>query len=887
MTRNMDSFGPAQCRAGAVALLTAAGVLFMLVFATQSAWGSQAAPEDGTPESASPSQVVFQVGAEPFAYGLRMGDSVTLPISMTVTGPQGLAAASVLVQYDNHQLRPTACIRRVDGPYGYCNVDYDRANGLVRFTLLSQAGIMDTAMLFDLTFEAASNATMHREVEVTPLIESLCDLQGNYMTSSARGSTVRIEEPPDPGTIVFVGAPAQTEPFAVTHGMTVTVPIWVTGAAALGSATFSLSFDLSLVRATACLPVQSPDGGAFGTCAVHDNHVRANLMAPGGLGGPIIAFQAVFTAAGAAPEGGSSPLTLSLDSFSDMSGAPLTARVSNNSLVISPAAGPAAAVLRLAPPDQGIERDGRVTMHVFLDTGTRLAAGSWGVHYDPRLLQVDSCRPSTAVMNALCNPTGESGLVRMTLLASDPLPETLDFGTITWRRHPDAQAGEVASLTFSVTNFADRQGAALPYATRGATVRITNNLGPDPAVIVRLQDAPADGYPLPRGGSLDLPIAFQIDAARPIGSLSGTLRYDPRVLRATRCLRGATESSEAPAGYCNAQYDTAAGLVKFNLVSAAGVSGALTPFTLTVEAASGAADGQASPLDLNLEVATGTNGVNRVWQAQDSSVLLLSPVPAARVLIGPPPPASDGIYQLGTNSTATVPLWVDAVVGLGAATVAVRYDDTITRAVKCTVRSDLTPAVDGGFCALLPGTVQMAFISSGGITGTAHVFDIVFANAPNVAGGESTALAINVTNFVDTADVPIPTAVRVGRIDVIACIIPPPVLSIALPAAEVELTWPHITLDICGQPMQVAYYEVWRDATPYAVTASAPIDHVPVAPGSLANTIFGFTEAPPAPEAGLAVYRIVAVAADGRRSDFSNPKAALSYRLVRGSPVLR
>ena len=212
---------------------------------------------------------------------------------------------------------------------------------------------------------------------------------------------------------------------------------------------------------------------------------------------------------------------------------------------------------------------------------------------------------------------------------------------------------------------------------------------------------------------------------------------------------------------------------------------------------------------------------------------------------------------------------------------------TRSPAVKCSVRSDLTPAGDGGFCALLPGTVQMAFVSSRGISGTAHVFDIVFANAPNVAGGESTALTVDVQNFVDTANVPIPTAVRVGRLEVIACLIPPPVLSIALPAADVALTWPHITLDICGQPVPVTDYEVWRDATPYRVTASTPIGHVTVSPGTLANTIFGFTEAPPTPEAGPAVYRIVAVATDGRRSGFSNPKAAFSYRLVPGSPAMR
>lgn len=902
MTGHAQLSGAARHRAAAGASLAVAGAalamvsaLVLLLLTARIAWGSQAAPEYGAANAAGTYQVALQVGAAPFTYTLPAGSSVTLPISASVTGPQGLAAASVLVQYDTGQLRPTACVRRAGGPSGHCNADYDRASGLVRFNILSQTGVIGDATLFDLTFEAASSATIHREVVVTPLVASLTDLHGNYMASRAWGSTVRIEEPAGSGTIVFVGAPEQTEPFAVTRGLTVTVPIWVTGPAAgadaLGTATFSLSFDAGVVRAVACQSVQSADGGASGACAVHADHVRANLMAPGGINSPAVAFQAIFTAADGAPEGGSSPLTLILESFKDASGAPLAARVSNNALVVSDAAGPGAPVLRLEPSDQGIEGDGPATVHLFLSAGTRLAAGSWGVRYDPRLLQVAACRPSAELLSAICNPDGEPGLVRMAVLAGEPLPATADLGTITWRRHPDAQAGATAPLTFSVTNFADLRGTPLPYATRGAAIRITSAPGANPAVVVRLQGAPVGGYQLPRGASLELPISFAIDAALPVGNLSGTLRYDPQVLRATRCLRSSAALPETPVGYCNVQ-DTAAGLVRFNLVATEGVSGVLTPFTLTVEAASAATDGQASLLDLDLDSVAGPSGAARGWRAEDNSVLLQSPISAAGVLIGPPPPETDAIYQLGAGLTTTsVPLWVAAVDGLGAATVSVRYDAAIARAVKCSVRSDLTPALDGGFCALLAGKVRMAFMSSGGVSGAAHIFDIVFADAPNVVGGESTALAVDVESFVDTASIPIPTTVRAGRLDITACNLRPLALSIALPDHAVVLTWPHITLDTCGEAMQVTDYEIWPDRTLYTMPTSAPIGHIRVPPGTPDTAVFSFPLEPPTPEAGLAIYRVVAVAADGRRSALSDlqsdTKAAFTYRLAPGLPAVR
>ena len=59
--------------------------------------------------------VTYQVdttvsAAGSLAYDLPKGTSVTLPISVTVAGPQPLAVASVLVQYDPTVLRPTSCV---------------------------------------------------------------------------------------------------------------------------------------------------------------------------------------------------------------------------------------------------------------------------------------------------------------------------------------------------------------------------------------------------------------------------------------------------------------------------------------------------------------------------------------------------------------------------------------------------------------------------------------------------------------------------------------------------------------------------------------------------------------------------------------------------------
>ena len=73
-------------------------------------------------------------------------------------------------------------------------------------------------------------------------------------------------------------------------------------------------------------------------------------------------------------------------------------------------------ILRLDPVAQYLNGDARVTVQVFLDNGAALAAGSWGIRYDPLVVQAESCQTDVNVANAFCNPAAEPGLVRMTVL---------------------------------------------------------------------------------------------------------------------------------------------------------------------------------------------------------------------------------------------------------------------------------------------------------------------------------------------------------------------------------------------------------------------------------------------------------------------------------------
>ncbi len=291
----------------------------------------------------------------------------------------------------------------------------------------------------------------------------------------------------------------------------------------------------------------------------------------------------------------------------------------------------------------------RVSVHVFLDRGTELAAGSWGVRYDQNVVLVETCQFAAGLSNAVCNATGEPGLVRLTVLASEPLAATTDIAMLTFRRHPEAHGGLYSALQFEVFNFANLAGELIPYSTMGGQIQLFGEIEGGTEVLLGFAGAPAGGYSLPAGASLNLPITLSgIAPDKAIGSLSGTVHYDPSVLRPTRCLRASADL--AFMGYCNAQHDLPAGLVRFNLVSAEGLSGTVTPFTLTFEATSSAGAGKSSPLDLNLDAITGPLGEPRTWQANDNSVLVGSPIAAPRILIGPP--EGSGLYIFGRGDHA-------------------------------------------------------------------------------------------------------------------------------------------------------------------------------------------------------------------------------------------
>ena len=134
-----------------------------------------------------------------------------------------------------------------------------------------------------------------------------------------------------------------------------------------------------------------------------------------------------------------------------------------------------------------------MTVHVFLDHGAELAAGTWGIRYDPLVVQADACQTDPNVANAMCNPAAEAGLVRMTVLGLTAAGRSADVPAA-WARSrfaaiPRPRPRQMSSLAFEVTN-SPTLGEQLPCPDPSCGDHLAEELGLPAALAIRLIGTP-------------------------------------------------------------------------------------------------------------------------------------------------------------------------------------------------------------------------------------------------------------------------------------------------------------------------------------------------------------------------------------------------------------
>jgi hypothetical protein len=109
--------------------------------------------------------------------------------------------------------------------------------------------------------------------------------------------------------------------------------------------------------------------------------------------------------------------------------------------------------------------------------------------------------------------------------------------------------------------------------------------------------------------------------------------------------------------------------------------------------------------------------------------------------------AATAPQALPQGGAVTTTLSISGAVALGAATLSVRFDPAVVAVAGCT---PLGP-FDGAACVPGVGELRISFLSSNGFTGSAPVVELLLRAADGADIGDSTDLAVTVTNFSDVA----------------------------------------------------------------------------------------------------------------------------------------
>jgi hypothetical protein len=408
-----------------------------------------------------------------------------------------------------------------------------------------------------------------------------------------------------------------------------------------------------------------------------------------------------------------------------------------------------------------------VTVPIQVVGAANLGAAMVAVTYDPAVVQPVSCaQPVTSAFDGgACHLAYAPDTVRFNVVAVYGFSGTATMMEIVFQGVGDSAMR--SDLRLAVAHFADLTGNALPVSTASGAIHLAGS-PPAVPVLMRVGEPLQSIFSISPGRSTDIPLTFQISDTVSMGAASLLLRYDPAIVRPTRCTVAASLQ-----GYCNPGFDPVQGLLKFTLISEAGLSGAQRPFTVTFEAASGVTSGE-SDLSLGVENLADTTGARLARQTINGLVRVSGPAAAsALVRVG----EASGAYTVSHGLTRTVGIWVQDAANLGAATLALRFDPAIMRAVDCTMPGSAEPAGRGqqmrtdaglseGVCTISAGQARVSLVASAGLTGTQRLVDITFTPAVGAAVGASTSLSLTVENFADTMAQPLTSRVRNGSLTV-------------------------------------------------------------------------------------------------------------------------
>lgn len=507
---------------------------------------------------------------DPSASTITPGQNATVAIRLDVTPARPVVAATMLLQYDPQVVRPVQCIAPAGATQqGACNVNFNPAQGLVKFNLLEPEGASGMLHLYDLVFEVVGTAVPGAASALTLSVETMVDAQEAPLRWGTVHGALTVVAGPSNAARLLVGDVLSSGQYTLEHGTEISVPVWVVDVANLGAATVVLGFDPALLEPLGCLVNTSIPGIDGGHCVIEQGRVLANFVAGAGFSGSTLLFEAAFAPRPGAPAGASVPLLLDATNFADVNADPLPWRGRGGVVDLlsgAPSNAPLFAVDASVTAPLQLPQGGQMTVTVSLSGAVEVGAATVVVRFDPAVVRAVGCTPNTLFDGAMC--TISDGEVRITILDGSGYTGSTSVATLVFRAADEAEVGDQTNLTLIVTNFTNVEGDPLRYQVTTGAIQITEAGSLATDVLLRLTPAFFDVIP---GRQLRVRVEALVDALKlPQGLEIVTLRvlYDPAVLRPLACT---PDGNAFAIGGCNLAF--APGQIRLSLLGGSGVSG--------------------------------------------------------------------------------------------------------------------------------------------------------------------------------------------------------------------------------------------------------------------------------------------------------------------------
>ncbi len=660
---------------------------------------------------------LIRIGSgEPPLYTAAPGEEIT--ITVEVTAAANLGAATVLLNYDPTLVQVVACtaLGLADADLIACNPAY--ANGVVRYTLATSAGLNGAFPLFSVTLRAVGAAGATAQLALAA--PQFTDTHGGDLPMTTAGGAIAIAGAPLPvdATVRLIDQHS-----AIMPGQNLVVSVWVdvTDTRPLAAATFVLQYDPQLVRPVQC--VRAADAPVDGSCNLTFNVaqglIKFNLLSGEGASGSLHVYDITFETAAAAPLGAVSLLTITVQNMVDSAGAALRWQTENGAITVVGGPVDVAQILVGAPETDGvftISQGGTLAVPVWISDAVDLGAATIALAFDPARVQALGCTMHLdGVDGGNCDV--KHGQVQANIIAANGITGTLPVFTISFAPADGAVAGLNSPLTLDVINFADHWAEPLPWRVRPGRLEIVpGDMSALPLISVG-PGAATDPLPLAQDGQVT--VTVNISEVTNLGAATLAVNYDPAVVTAVTCRPvGALDSINCAVG---------SGAITVSLLAAIGFTGSTPVVELVFRSADAAAPGDQTPLSLAVTNFSDAAGSPLLFQLANSALVITAPVGApVQAILRLNRPVYDS--RSGERIWVSLQAILDAAAlphGLDVASMQLRYDPAVLRPVACVVNNS---AFMGGACnpAYAADGLRFSVFGGNGVTGTVTLADIQF-----------------------------------------------------------------------------------------------------------------------------------------------------------------